>query len=146
MEAGQAVRGTGSTTIGHLPPLAAARYAGRVAMRFKRDGAWRDMSFAEVGAAVSEIARGLIALGLEPGDRVALLCTTRPEWSLCDFAITAAGGVVVPIYPTNSPEECAWVTGNSESRMVVCEDEEQAAKIAAVRDQLPALEQLIVIE
>ena len=75
-----------------------------------------------MGTIVSEVARGLIDLGLEPGDRVALLCTTRPEWSYCDFAISSAGGVVVPIYPTNSPEECAWVAGNSESRMIVCED------------------------
>ena len=70
----------------------------------------------EVGEIVSEIARGLIDLGIEPGDRVSLLCTTRPEWTYADFAITSAGGVVVPIYPTNSPEECEWVAGNSESR------------------------------
>src|SRR3712207_8758999 len=63
-----------------------------------------------------------------PGDRVALLCTTRPEWTYTDFAITSAGGVVVPIYPTNSPSECAWVTGNSESRFIVVENPEQAAK------------------
>ena len=91
----------------------------------------------ELGETVSEIARGLVDLGLAPGDRVALLCTTRVEWTFADFAITSAGGVVVPIYPTNSPEECAWVAGNSESRFVVCEDAEQVAKIAAVRDQLP---------
>ncbi len=114
-------------------------------MRRKRDGVWVDTSFAEVGAVVSELARGLIDLGVEPGDRVALLCTTRPEWSYCDFAISAAGGVVVPIYPTNSPEECAWVAGNSEARAIVCEDAEQVAKITEVRDQLPHLEHVIDI-
>jgi long-chain acyl-CoA synthetase len=115
-------------------------------VRSKRDGAWSDTSFAEVGTIVSEIARGLIDLGLEPGDRVALLCTTRPEWSYCDFAISSAGGVVVPIYPTNSPEECEWVAGNSESRLLICEDATQAAKIAQVRENLPALEHVVVIE
>ncbi len=137
---------TGSSTIADMMALAAERYADRPAVRFKREGAWHDVSFAEVGEIVSEIARGLIDLGLEPGDRVSLLCTTRPEWTYADFAITSAGGVVVPIYPTNSPSECAWVAGNSESRFIVCENEAQVAKIAQVRGDLPALEQVIVVD
>ena len=64
---------------------------------------------------VAEIGLGLIDLGIQPGDRVCLLANTRPEWTYADFAISSAGAVVVPIYPTNSPEECEWVTGNSES-------------------------------
>src|SRR3954453_17795403 len=79
---------TGSATIADMMALAAERYAARPAVRFKRDGAWHDVSFAEVGDIVSELARGLIDLGLQPGERVALLCTTRPEWSYVDFAIT----------------------------------------------------------
>ena len=144
--AAPASRGTGSVTIADLMGLATERHPDRVAVRAKRDGGWRDVTYAEVGEIVSEIARGLIDLGLERGDRVALLCTTRPEWTYVDFAITSAGGVVVPIYPTNSPAECRWVAGNSESRFVVCENAEQAAKIAAVRDELPAVEQVIAIE
>ncbi len=140
-----AERSTQSATIADLLLRAADRYADRPAVRVKRDGEWVDTSFAEVGTIVSELARGLIDLGLEPGDRVALLCTTRPEWSFCDYAVSSAGGVVVPVYPTNSPEECAWVAGNSEARMVICEDAEQAAKIEQVRGELPALEQVIVI-
>ena len=115
-------------------------------MRYKRDGAWHDVSFAQLGEIVSEIARGLIDLGLQPGDRVSLLCATRPEWTYVDFAITSAGGVVVPIYPTNSPSECAWVAGNSESRFIVCEDATQLAKIEQVRGELPGLEAVILIE
>jgi hypothetical protein len=68
------------------------------------------------------------------------------EWTFADFAITAAGGVVVPIYPTNSPEECAWVAGNSESRFILCEDASQVAKIVAVRSRLPKLEEIVAIE
>ena len=89
---------TGSSTIADMLALAAERYGDRPAVRFKREGAWHDVSFAEVGEIVSELARGLIDLGLQPGDRVSLLCTTRPEWTYADFAITSAGGVVVPSY------------------------------------------------
>src|SRR3954454_7009606 len=136
---------TGSATIADMAARAAERFGDRAAVRDKRDGEWRDVSFAEVGEIVSEIARGLIDLGLQPGDRVAILCTTRPEWAYASFGITSAGGVVVPIYPTNSPEECEWVAGNSEARFVVCEDAQQVAKIVAVRDRLGALEQIVVI-
>src|SRR4051794_28346853 len=137
---------TGSATIADMAARAAERFGDRAAARYKSDGEWRDVSFAELGEIVSEIARGLIDLGLQPGDRVALLCTTRPEWTYADFAISSAGGVVVPIYPTNSPSECAWVAGNSESRFIVCENAEQAAKIAEVRGELPKLEAVIAID
>ncbi len=137
---------TGSRTIADMLALAAERYGDRAAVRHKRDGSWHDVSFAELGEIVSEIARGLIDLGLQPGERVSLLCTTRPEWTYADFAITSAGGVVVPIYPTNSPSECAWVAGNSESRFVICEDASQVAKIDEVRGELPALEAIVAIE
>jgi long-chain acyl-CoA synthetase len=139
-------RATGSATIADLIGLAAEKHGGDPAIRSKRDGAWQDVSYAELGEIVSEVGRGLIDLGIQPGDRVAILCTTRPEWTYVDFGITAAGGVVVPIYPTNSPEECEWVAGNSESRAIVCEDATQVAKIRAVRGDLPALETIIVID
>jgi long-chain acyl-CoA synthetase len=144
--AGPAHGGTGSVTIADIVGLAAERYGERPAVRFKRDDQWRDVSYAELGEIVSEIARGFVDLGLAQGDRVALLCTTRVEWTYADFGITTAGGVVVPVYPTNSPEECAWVAGNSQSRFVVCEDAAQVAKIVAVRDELPLLEAIVCIE
>jgi long-chain acyl-CoA synthetase len=137
---------TGSSTIADLMRLAAERWPDRVCARAKRDGAWQDTTYREAGEIVSEIARGLIDLGIEPGDRVALLAQTRPEWTWADFGITSTGAVVVPIYPTNSPKECEWVVGNSESRAVICEDAAQVAKIVQVRDQLPGLEHIIVIE
>src|SRR5215217_4777641 len=138
--------GTGSATIADIIGLAAERYGEQPAARFKRDGEWCDVSYTQLSETVSEIARGLIDLGLDAGDRVALLCTTRVEWTYADFAITAAGAVVVPIYPTNSPEECAWVIGNSEAVAVVCEDAEQVAKVVAVRERLPALRHLVVVD
>ena len=83
---------------------------------------------------------------MEPGDRVGLLANTRPEWTFSSLAISRAGAVVVPIYPTNSPEECEWVLGNSDSRVVICEDAGQVAKIEQVRDRLEQLEHVVVIE
>jgi long-chain acyl-CoA synthetase len=147
MEAGTAAsHSTGSKTIADLMACAAAQFADRVAVRHKVDGDWRDVTYAEVGDIVREIGLGLIDLGIAPGERVSLLCNTRPEWTYCDFAITSAGAVVVPIYPTNSPEECEWVAGNSESVAVVCEDATQVAKIVAVRERLPALRTVVVID
>src|ERR1700737_3403555 len=94
------------TTIAALASFAAERYGDRAAVRHKQDGEWRDRSFAEVGATVAEIALGLIDLGIEPGDRVCILANTAPEWTYAGLAVSHAGAVVVPIYPTNSPKEC----------------------------------------
>jgi long-chain acyl-CoA synthetase len=137
---------TGSTTIADLLPRSVELFGDRIAQRHKVDGEWRDIKFSELGEIVSEVGRGLIELGIEPGERVSMLCTTRVEWAWSSFAISAAGAVVVPIYPTNSPAECAWVAGNSESAAIVCEDVSQVAKIEAVRDQLPHLRHIIVID
>jgi long-chain acyl-CoA synthetase len=146
MEAASALGTTGSKSIADLLGRAVELFGDRVAQKHKVDGEWRDVTFAEVGAIVSEIARGLIDLGIEPGERVSMLCTTRVEWAWCSFAITATGAVVVPIYPTNSPEECAWVAGNSESVVIVCEDASQVAKVEAVRAELPSLRHTVAIE
>jgi long-chain acyl-CoA synthetase len=150
MESSTAVPGSGeasgSATIADLVGLAAQRFSDRVAVRHKSGGAWHDVRYAELGTIASEIGRGLMDLGIEPGDRVALLCTTRPEWTYADFGITTTGAVVVPIYPTNSAEECEWVAGDSEARAIVCENAAQVAKIVAVRERLPRLETIIVID
>jgi long-chain acyl-CoA synthetase len=133
-------------TIAGLAGFAASRYSDHAAMRFKRDGSWEERSFAEVGETVRRLAHGLIELGVEPGDRVCILANTRPEWVDAAFAVWSVGAVVVPVYPTNSPEECEWVAGNSGAVAVVCEDAAQLAKIAAVRDELPDLRTTLVIE
>jgi long-chain acyl-CoA synthetase len=144
--ASAATPSTNSKTIADLLPLAAEKYGSKVAVRHKVGEEWKDVTYAEVGEIVSEIGRGLIALGIEAGDRVCILCNTRPEWTYVDFAISTAGAAVVPIYPTNSPSECEWVAGNSEARAVICEDASQVAKIAEVRDNLPNLQKVVVID
>ena len=104
------------------------------------------ITYAQLGTAVREIAGGLAELGVERGDHVAILCSTRPEWTLADYGILAAGATVVPIYPTNSAEECAYVLGHSESVAVICEDAAQLAKIERVRGGCPALTTVVLIE
>jgi long-chain acyl-CoA synthetase len=137
---------TGSRTIADLIPRAAEAYGERVAVRFKRDGAWNDVTYAQLADVVQEIGLGLIDLGIEPGERLCILANTRPEWSYLDMAATSAGTVVVPIYQTNSPEECLWVISDSEACAIVCEDAEQLAKVAAIREQVPDLRTIIVID
>jgi long-chain acyl-CoA synthetase len=122
-------------------------YGERVAGRYQATpGEWTDVTYRQLADSGIEIGRGLLALGIEKGDRVAVLANTRPLWSTAHFGLTATGAVNVSVYPTNSPEECAWVVGNSESRGIICEDASQVAKITKVKDQLPALEFIIVLE
>ncbi|WP_372791388.1 long-chain fatty acid--CoA ligase [Paraconexibacter sp.] len=141
-----APKNTGSKTIADLIGLAAEKFGDQVMARYKTGGEWRDVTYAEVGTIVSEIGRGLIDIGVAPGDRVCILANTRPEWTYADLAISSTGAVVVPIYQTNAPEECEWVVGNSEAIAVICEDATQLAKIREVRDRLPQLQHVIVMD
>jgi long-chain acyl-CoA synthetase len=137
---------TGSKTIADLIPCAVAAHGESTAIRYKRDGDWHDVSYVQLGDIVQEIALGLIDVGVNPGDRLCILGNTRPEWSYADMAATSAGAVVVPIYQTNSPEECLWVISDSDASAIVCENQEQLEKIAAIRDQVPNLRTIIVID
>ena len=138
--------GTGSRSMADLAHLAAEKYAGGRALTFKSDGEWQDVSYEELGRVVSEVGRGLIDLGLEQGDKVAILSHTRPEWTYANLAILSAGAVSVSIYQTNSSDECHYVLRHSESKAVFVEDAEQLAKVRAVEDDLPQLEHVIVFD
>jgi long-chain acyl-CoA synthetase len=138
-------RGTHSQTIADLLPRAAEMYGSKVAVKYKEGDRWVDRTFAEVLETVRPLAFGLVTLGVEKGDRVAILGNTRPEWTYFDFAALSIGATVVPIYQTNSPEECRYVLENSDSKVVVVEDAEQLAKVRAVRDQLPQLEHVVMM-
>jgi long-chain acyl-CoA synthetase len=81
-----------------------------------------------------------------PGERVCILADTRPEWTYLCYAAWLAGAAVVPIYPTNSPEECEWVASNSEASVVVCENEAQLDKVRAVQERLPNVRKLVLID
>jgi long-chain acyl-CoA synthetase len=137
------LRGTKSKTLADLLPLAAQAYGDTPAVRYKDGDRWVDRSFSEVLEIVRPLALGLAALGVEKGDRVSILGNTRPEWTYFDFAALSIGATVVPIYQTNSPEECRYVLENSDAKVVVVEDDEQMEKIRRVREQLPRLEQVV---
>jgi long-chain acyl-CoA synthetase len=132
--------------VASLPGSAAQRFGSHTAARFKKDGEWRELSYAEMGEAIDEIALGLVDLGIEVGDRVCILAETRLEWTLASLGVSAAGAVAVPVYPTNAPSECKWVAGNSGARAIFCENDGQRAKIEDVRDGLPDLEHVIGID
>ncbi len=136
-------RGTHSSTLADLLPLSAKLYGGAPALRFKQDDAWVVRSFEQVLETVRSLSQGLIGLGVEKGDKVSILGNTRPEWTYFDFAALSAGAVVVPIYQTNSPEECQYVLENSDAKVVVVEDDEQMEKIREIRSRLPLLEHVV---
>jgi long-chain acyl-CoA synthetase len=137
---------TGATSVGALIDVGAERHGDTTAIRWRSEGEWQERSHAELRDIVRGYAQGLIALGVQPGERVCILANTRPEWTYVAYATWLAGAIVVPIYPTNSPEECEWVAGNSEASVVVCENEQQLDKIRAVRDRLPAVRTLVLID
>src|SRR3954469_6456245 len=136
------VAGVASSTVADLLPLAVREHGDRRAIMYKEEGAaeWSSKSYREVGEIVQGLALGLIDLGIAKGDKVSILANTRPEWTYFDFAALTAGATVVPIYQTNSPDECQYVLENSDAKVVIVEDAEQLAKIPAVRDRCPALE------
>jgi long-chain acyl-CoA synthetase len=135
----------GQETVGEMVLSAARRNSG-VALQFKRDGAWAYISYPQLGTIATEIARGLISLEIEPGDRVAILGLTSADWTLADCGSMCAGAAVTPIYHTNSPPECQHVLENSGARVVFCENEAQAAKVEQIRDRCPALEHVILFQ
>jgi long-chain acyl-CoA synthetase len=124
-------------TVAALARFTAERYADTAAHRWKTGDDWSERSYADVAADAERAARGIVAEGIAPGDRVCILADTGPLWATAAFAVWSAGAVVVPIYPTNSPEECEWVAGNSGAVAVITGSDEQAAKIEQVRGELP---------
>ncbi len=138
--------GVRSTTIADLLPMAARDYGSERAILYKDEsGAWIGKSYSEVAEVVRSLALGLIDVGIVKGDKVSILANTRPEWTYFDFAALTTGAIVVPIYQTNSPEECQYVLENSDARVVVVEDDAQLEKVRAVRDQCPMLEHVILM-
>jgi long-chain acyl-CoA synthetase len=132
-----------------IPDLLAANVADHpdeVGLRVRRDGRWQDVTYKEFGAQVTAVAKGLVAAGVEAGDRVALQAKTRYEWTVCDFAIWTAGAVVVPVYETSSADQVAWILSDSGARAAIVEREEHASAMEAIRDQAPDLGPIWVME
>src|SRR5437879_8774002 len=117
----------------------------RPAQQFKQGADWKTITWREVGDVVREVALGLLALGREKGDAVALLSTSRAEWVQADFAIFSAGCVTVPVYPTYPPDLIAYVVNDSGAKTIIVEDPGQLAKVLEARDKTPGLEHIIVM-
>ncbi|MGH3832450.1 MAG: AMP-dependent synthetase/ligase, partial [Pseudonocardiaceae bacterium] len=113
----------------------AERFAGSVSFRSRVDGGWLDVTAREFADQVTAVAKGLIAAGIEHGDRIALLSKTRYEWTLLDYAIWAAGGSTVPIYETSAPEQVEWILSDSGAKAVVVETAEHRDLVQGLVDQ-----------
>ncbi|MFT4048988.1 MAG: AMP-binding protein [Solirubrobacterales bacterium] len=137
---------TNSSTMAELVTIAAEQHGTETALKFHADDVWHEVSYAELGATVKSIAKGLIANGVEAGDFVSILSNTRAEWSYADFGSLATGAVVAPIYPTNSAEECEYVLNHAESKVLFVENGAQLEKIGAIRANTPALKIVVVID
>ncbi|WP_214368533.1 AMP-dependent synthetase/ligase [Pseudonocardia sp. H11422] len=125
----------------------AERHAAAVLFRRRGgDGTWSDVTAADFAEQVTAVARGLIAAGIAPGDRVALLSGTRFEWTLIDYAILAAGGVTVPIYETSSAEQISWILSDSGAVAIVVESEKHRGLVESVSASLPELKRIWQIE
>src|SRR5262245_21829278 len=110
----------------------AAELGDRPRYRYRTDDGWHEVSWRDMADRVRAIAAGLIEMGVQPGDKVALLSNTRPEWMEIDFAILSCGALTVPIYQSNLPAECGYILANSESSIVFVENAKQRAKIEEV--------------
>ncbi len=110
------------------------------------DGSWTAISARAFADEVTGVAKGLVAAGVEPGDRVAIMSRTRYEWTVVDFAVWAAGAVGVPVYETSSADQVRWILSDSDVRAAVVETPAHAGLVASVRDDLPHLREVWTID
>jgi long-chain acyl-CoA synthetase len=132
---------TGANTVGEM--ILRSEQRGGIALRYKEEGVWREVSYRDFVRKARAVARGLIALGIATGDRISILADTRPEWTIADAGSFGAGAVVAPIYHTNSPQECEYVLRHSGAQAVFCENAAQLDKIEQIRYSCPALRHVI---
>jgi long-chain acyl-CoA synthetase len=116
------------------------------ALKYRDGDEWREISWNGYAKAVREVAMGLAALGVDPGQAVAILSRNRPEWHIADIGAMCAGAVTVPIYTTSSPQQAAYIAGHAEAAVIVVEDEEQLRKIEKERSELSSLRHAVVVD
>lgn len=134
-------------TIGALLRQAVDRWGPRIALRRRREPLkWSVLSWTETGERVRSIGAGLMTLGLEPGDRVALLSRTRIEWSLLDYGTLSVGGVVVPLYHSNTPQQWTYVIRDSGASIVLVEDREQLEALMPHLETMEQVRHVVLIE
>jgi long-chain acyl-CoA synthetase len=132
-------------TLSDLPFFLLRRHARPLLVRRCQEVGYKDYSTEQFFNAIRNLSLGLTDLGLRRGDRLALISESRPEWAIADFGCLTTGGVTVPIYPTHSASQIGYILRDSGARLAIVSDAVQAAKVAQIRDQAPALEAVIVI-
>ncbi len=123
----------------------AARHGHRAAMRVKRGGTWRTTTWSEYREQVMRAARGFIKLGLEPGRGVVIMGFSRPEWFVSDLAAIAAQGLPAGIYTTSTAEQCHYIADHAEAAVAVVENQDYLEKFLRIRDRLPRLEGIVLM-
>ncbi len=134
------------TTVPKMFLQRASCHPAKVALRYKYLGIWRDITWADYVLNVRHVALGLASLGVNPGDRIAVIGENRPEWLYADLGATCLGAVTVGIYTTSAPNQCEYVVGHSEAKVFIAEDEEQLDKALMFRGKTPSLEKIVVID
>lgn len=135
-----------TTTVASRLRERAMRTPDGVALREKDLGIWQEITWRQYWESVQDVAHGLLALGVEPGDRVAIHSENRPEWVYADVAAVAVRAMSMGLYPTNPPAEVQYLLSNSGSKILIAEDQEQVDKALQVKDELPELERVVYIE
>ena len=120
--------------------------AQRTAARRKVSGRWQDVTWAQLAKEAEETGWGLIAIGVKRGDMVSIIAGTRVEWTVADLGVAAAGAITVPIYQSNTPDECQFILENAGAVMVFVEDQKQLAKLRQLRGRLPKIHHLVLLE
>ncbi|MFQ5425485.1 MAG: AMP-binding protein, partial [Gaiellales bacterium] len=132
-------------TVAEIWRSALERHSGAAYLVQDGDG-WSPLSWSEASRSIDELALGLMSLGIGRGDRVAVLSRTRVEWTLCDWALLGIGAIVVPIYPTCSPDDVTYILADSEAVAVICEDAEQLGRTRRAAHRLGCLAHFVTIE
>jgi long-chain acyl-CoA synthetase len=122
-----------------------SRMPGKVLFRYKRDGAYQDITWGQVQERVRKLAKALLTFGVQPGDHVAILSASRMEWALADFAILSIGAASVPLYDTLTPRQSAYILQDAGCKVAFASDEVQLGKIIATFDDNPT-EKVIVFD
>ncbi|MCE1180632.1 MAG: long-chain fatty acid--CoA ligase [Micrococcales bacterium] len=135
-----------SPSVGHMFRDRIAKTPQREAFRFPRGEQWESMTWAQVDDRVRKIAAGLISLGIEPQQRVALASSTRIEWALADFGVMCAGAATTTVYPSTMPDDVAYIIADSGSRVVFAEDDVQVGKLREKRDEIPEVIKVVTFD
>ena len=115
-------------------------------MIYREGDGWKTITWKEAHARVHAFACGLLSLELKKEERCAILCGTRPEWILADMAILCAAGATTTVYPSNTPQECAYILNDCGAVLAFCEDEVQVSKLREIRKEIPQLKHVIVFD